>query len=239
MIPRPETEFLTEHSIKLIIEAFKKVTKGKDRLLNPPLRILDLCTGSGCIALLCQHRLEEAGIRAEITAVDKSQASLELANKNLAALNAASIKSKKESVIKSIVREMDIFNQKDVNQLMMEGGPFDVIISNPPYIPTIEWETLDECVRRWEDSQALIGDVDGVEDGLAFYRRIANLTQTSKLLSNRYGGMPSLIVEVGHDQGQKVQEIFNATGGFAKTALWIDPWQVQRGVIAWNSRNPI
>jgi release factor glutamine methyltransferase len=218
---------LTEYAASLIKESQINVDKRQE----PSLRILDLCTGSGCIALLLQHRLQQARIQAEITAVDNSKAALELANQNFSRV--ASNGNPVDSLVTTTIKQMDIFDNQQVHQLLLERGPFDVIVSNPPYIPTREWETLDESVRHWEDAEALIGDVDGINDGLAFYRRIANLAANTNLLAHRYKDMPSLIVEVGHNQAKHVKDIFIATSIFQKTAIWDDPWHIQRGVLAW------
>lgn len=221
LIPRPETEFLTEHTASLIIQACK--SRKLDDTVTTGLRILDLCTGSGCIALLLHHRLQEALIQAEITAVDKSKASLDLARQNVKVQNATQV----------TIKELDLFDDDDISSLSLERGPFDVIVSNPPYIPKAEWEALDETVRGWEDSEALIGDVDEERDGLAFYRRIAIMASQSTLLSDRYEGVPSMVVEVGHSQAKQVQDIFAASGSLSRTAIWDDPWSIARGVFAW------
>lgn len=202
------------------------------------LRVLDLCTGSGCIALLLQHRLLQARIAADILAVDKSEHALQLARLNL---QRSSSSNNNNDNTRVTIRQLDVFDDQAVSRLGSDGtAPFDVIISNPPYIPTDEWKALDKSVRGWEAAEALVGDVTNTQDGLAFYRRIALLAAKGGLLPSEHtkrhaSSLPSLVVEVGHDQANRVQDIFAATGAFARTATWTDPWHVQRGVLAWRA----
>lgn len=131
LIPRMDTEILAGEALGYI---------------KPGMRALDLCTGSGCIAVTVA---KETGER--VTASDISEKALETAKKN-AALNEADIE-----FIKS-----DMFEKID--------GRFDVIISNPPYIKSKDIEKLQEEVRGYDPARAL----DGGEDGLDFYRIIAS-----------------------------------------------------------------
>lgn len=132
LIPRMDTETLIGEALKVI---------------KPEMKVLDLCTGSGCIAVTIA---KETG--AHVTASDISQKALEIAKKN-AELNGAEV-----TFIKS-----DMFKNID--------SRFDVIISNPPYIKSEEIETLQEEVRGYDPRSAL----DGGDDGLDFYRAIASL----------------------------------------------------------------
>ena len=132
LIPRPETELVVENAIKCI---------------NKESKVLDLCCGSGAIAIAVQ---KETG--ATVTAVDVSQDAIELAKEN-AILNSADIE-----FIKS-----DLFNE-------LENRKFNVIISNPPYIKSADISTLQKEVKEFEPVLAL----DGGEDGLDFYRNICS-----------------------------------------------------------------
>ena len=132
LIPRPETELVVENAIKCI---------------NKESKVLDLCSGSGAIAIAVQ---KETG--ATVTAVDVSQDAIELAKEN-AILNSADIE-----FIKS-----DLFNE-------LENRKFNVIISNPPYIKSADISTLQKEVKEFEPVLAL----DGGEDGLDFYRNICS-----------------------------------------------------------------
>lgn len=129
LVPRQDTEVLAE-------ETLKKIRDGQ--------RVLDLCTGSGCIIITLAA---EKKIRAE--AVDISKEALETAKRN-AAENHCDVCFFQSDLLESVV------------------GMFDCIVSNPPYIPTGEIEKLMPEVRDHEPVLAL----DGREDGLYFYRRI-------------------------------------------------------------------
>ena len=157
LIPRFETELLVEQALKVI---------------TPQSRVLDLCTGSGCIAIAVQKK---SG--ASVTAGDLSEAALALAEKN-AEKNGAEI---------TFVRS-DLFEKLE--------GPFDVIISNPPYVRRAEIPTLSPEVQ-FEPVMAL----DGGEDGLDFYRRIA-AEAPAHLTAKGF-----LFLEVGEGQARKVEEM--------------------------------
>lgn len=136
-IPRPETEVLVERALEIV--------KGTRRKAQDT-RILDLCTGSGCIAIA----LTKNASNCRIVASDISDRALEVAKKN-ASLNGV---SDGISFIHS-----DLFKNID--------GKFDIIVSNPPYIARYEFESMQKEVLR-EPRLA----IDGGEDGLLFYRRI-------------------------------------------------------------------
>ena len=143
LIPRFDTEVLVEETIKHIM---------------PGCRLLDVCTGSGCILL---SLLEECKDRMGLTAD---------------------------------FRESDLFSDVE--------GVYDVIVSNPPYIATKELEGLMPEVRDHEPILAL----DGMEDGLYFYRKI--VTQAGEYLEQ--GGW--LCFEIGYDQGEALKEMMTEAG---------------------------
>ncbi len=164
LIPRPETE-------EMVMMA---VAAAEDES-----NILDLCTGSGAIAIATYKELEKKGRRCKMTAVDISADALTLAKEN-AAHNEAEV----------------LFIQSDLFSRIR--GRFDLIITNPPYIPSADIDGLQKEVRDFEPRLAL----DGGADGLDFYRRIAE--QAPKYLSR--GGM--LIMEVGIGEAQTVAKLF-------------------------------
>lgn len=164
LIPRPETEELAA----MVVSAAEE---GQS--------ILDLCTGSGAIAVSVYKELEKYKRKVKMTAVDISADALELAKEN-AAENDAEI----------------LFVQSDLFSRLR--GRFDIIVSNPPYIPTAEIQTLQREVKDYEPHLAL----DGGADGLQMYRRIAQ--ECSKYLTR--GGM--LIMEVGAGQAAEVAKLF-------------------------------
>ena len=161
LIPRPDTEILVEEVIKIA------------QKYNSP-RILDLCTGSGAIAI----SLKKFVPNADITAVDISEKALEIAQKNAEKLEA------KINFVKS-----DLFDKLD-------NKKFDIIVSNPPYIRKDEIKKLSEEVQK-EPKIAL----DGGEDGLDFYRIIAeqaiNYLKTGSFLC----------FEIGYNQKNDVIKI--------------------------------
>ncbi|MBQ9713856.1 MAG: peptide chain release factor N(5)-glutamine methyltransferase [Clostridia bacterium] len=165
LIPRPETEEM----VMMVVGAAEEGNS-----------ILDLCTGSGAIAIAAFKELEKYNRPVKMTAVDISGEALELAKENAKENDAKDIK----------------FVQSDMFEKVR--GKFDIIVSNPPYIPTADIETLQREVKDHEPRLAL----DGGEDGLDFYRRIAEAVP--KRLAR--GGM--LILEVGIGEAQKVVKLF-------------------------------
>lgn len=144
---------------------------------NP--RILDLCTGSGCIGLVLASQLKDA----RVTLADLSPKALKVAKKNAADLRLTGRVS---------CFQADAFVPADKFL-----GQFDLIISNPPYVTTEDMKTLQRSVRDYEPHMAL----DGGEDGLDFYRAIAE-NYTSAL---KPGGF--LALEFGMGQGDDVCRI--------------------------------
>ncbi len=166
LIPRPETEELAERTIA---EVSAMQSEGRK------IRVLDLCTGSGAIALAVALK---SG--AEVSASDVSEGALQVARAN--ALNAdANIKFIKSDMWTDIADE------------------FDVIVSNPPYIPTEDIKTLDGRVKGFEPLLAL----DGGDDGLRFYREIA------LGLDGHLAKDGALLLEFGINQADAVAGIFS------------------------------
>ena len=164
LIPRPETEELA----MMVVAAAEAGDS-----------ILDLCTGSGAIAIAVYKELEKSNRKCKVTAVDISADALELAKEN-AQENGAEI----------------LFLQSDLFTRIR--GRFDIIVTNPPYIPSAEIPTLQREVKDFEPHLAL----DGGADGLDIYRRIA--TEASKYL-NRGG---TLMMEVGAGEAAEVVKLF-------------------------------
>lgn len=171
LIPRQDTETLVELVLK------EHPGKGE--------QILDLCTGSGCIAI----SLAALGNYGSITAVDLSQEALKVAAENSRRL----LKEKG----KVTFLQGDLFEA-----LRTETRKFDILVSNPPYIPTQVIQGLEPEVRDYEPRIAL----DGSEDGLEFYRRIA----AESLAYLKPGA--SVYLEIGYDQGDAVKELLEQAG---------------------------
>ncbi len=178
LIPRPETEDLA----MMIVSAAKDGDK-----------ILDLCTGSGAIAIAVAKELQKRKIHAEITASDISDGALALAKEN-AELNGAEIR----------------FVQSDLFENV--GGRYEIIVSNPPYIPTQTIATLQREVRDFEPHLAL----DGGADGLDIYRKIAAQAQDHVTT----GG--SLFMEVGEGEAADVVKLFRGKAMIAKDFNGVD-----------------
>lgn len=169
LIPRQDTETLVERVLRDY--------KGK----NP--EILDMCSGSGCIAV----SLALLGGFDRVTGADISPEALKVAEKNAEHLM---------GVKKITLVESDLFGS------FPKDRKFDVIVSNPPYIPTKVIEELQPEVRDHEPMLAL----DGKEDGLYFYRRLA--LESGNLL--KPGG--AVYFEIGYDQGEAVSCLLRETG---------------------------
>lgn len=176
LVPRPDTEILVEWIINKVNNEFK------DRHLN----IVELGTGSGCIALTLAYYLKNT----KVFAVDIDDVALKVASINRNNLNL----NDRVSLYKG-----DLFN--GISSLQLEGK-IDIIVSNPPYIPTNAISELQIEVRKYEPKKAL----DGGEEGLLFYRRI--VPESKKYLKS--GGI--LAFEIGYDQGMKVKKLLEDNG---------------------------
>lgn len=169
LIPRPETEFLIERVTRLVKEP------GKDSL------IVDVGTGSGCIAVTLAVHLPEA----RLIATDASRAALDIALTN----------SERHGARARIeFLEGDLLSPLDERGL---DGAVDVIASNPPYVNESDQAFMQREVRDWEPHQALFGGVDGLD----FYRRL--LEDGLKYL--KPGG--HLVLEIGYGQLDPVSEM--------------------------------
>lgn len=172
LIPRQDTETLVEEALGV---------------LKPKMEILDLCTGSGCILLSLLKLGEKQGIAGlKGTGADISREALKVAEENGRRLE---IPGDQLAWVRG-----DLFEKLE--------GPFDLLVSNPPYIPSGELSGLQEEVRLHDPALAL----DGHEDGLYFYRRIA--AEAGKYL--RDGAF--LMLEIGWDQGEAVRGLLEAAG---------------------------
>jgi release factor glutamine methyltransferase len=179
LIPRPETEEWTCN----LIDQLRKMVEG-------PLSILDLCTGSGCIAVA----LAKAFPHATVTAVDIAQSALLLTQEN----------AKHNAITNVNCIKSDLFNG------LPESSQFDLIVSNPPYIAENEWCSLDVSVTHWEDKKALVAN----DHGLAIIERIiANaprfLKENKEIAQHN---IPQLTIEIGYTQGPAVKQLMDAAG---------------------------
>jgi release factor glutamine methyltransferase len=183
LIPRHDTE-------TLVNEALARMPGAES--------VLDIGTGSGCIAVTLAHRLPGASI----TAVDISEGALTVARRN-AEKNGVAIEFLQGSLLEPVT-----------------GRQFDLIVSNPPYIPSSDIETLQPEVRDFDPRCALDGGLDGLE----IYRRL--IPEAATVLS--CGGW--LLVEVGEGQAGDVSRLFSSTGGYGQQISACDPAGIVRVV---------
>ncbi len=189
--PRPDTEILVEEAISLLPS-------------DKPQKIVDFGTGSGCIllSLLAENKLWQG------QGVDISAKALNIAKQNAALLGV-------EQQVRWINKG---WFDADLPQLL--DSPVDMIVSNPPYIPSQDIQSLDDEVKNYDPLLAL----DGGEDGLNHYRQIAQVS--APLLKE--GGF--ILLEVGIHQAQMVADIFCQAGlHWVKTVS--DLGQIARCVI--------
>lgn len=190
LTPRPETELLVEY----IINQYKT--------MDEP-RILDLCTGSGAIAVSLAYYLKNS----HITAVDKYEVCLEVAKKN----------AQKHGCLERIEwMKADVLKQFDMQE------KFHCIVSNPPYIKSRVLSSLPDDVKCYEPEYAL----DGGWDGLLFYREITSFAAEHILPGGK------LVYEIGYDQGIDVKDIIEGTHLFHTIEIIKDYAGLDRMVIA-------
>ncbi len=175
LVPRPETELLAERAWLFL--------NGRQAGGPGPVSVLDFGTGSGCLAIAIAVKAPTA----RVCALDISAAALEVASQNAAAHR---------------VSDRIGFVQGDGFAALPAGSLFDMIVSNPPYIPAREIETLQPEVRDHDPRLAL----DGGDDGLDYYRRFA--AQAGPFL--RSDGR--LMVEIGDGQETSIRELFGNHG---------------------------
>lgn len=187
LIPRPETEIL-------VLECLRKTT-----CLEAP-DILDIGTGSGCLAI----EIAKYKPKANITAVDICESALETADKN--------------AVLHNVKERID-FRKSDIFSEVTET--FDIIVSNPPYIPVSEKETLQKEVRDFEPHNALFAnDTNGIE----FYKKII---EGSKNHLKRAG---FILFELGINQSEKVKKML-VDNNFKNIEIINDVDSIERVII--------
>ncbi len=193
LIPRHETEELVWN---LIINL-------KDQ---EGLRILDIGTGTGAIALAFATHLPSV----QIIATDVDSEALKLARTNQEAL----------SVYNVTFMHADVFKGLDDQQ-------FDLIISNPPYLTKREWERITPDVKDWESPLALVGG----ENGLEVYAQI--IAQSAKHLTGRLAKTPhpQIVLEHGSTQAAAIGKLLDAAG-FKERIIWVDSFKHQRATFA-------
>jgi release factor glutamine methyltransferase len=181
LIPRPETELLVQRAVEFL------------RTRSGVQYICDLCTGSGCIAVAIAKNFPEA----RVTATDISAAALAVAARNVE-------KHRLNEHVRLLCGDLfePVIKQLDVNQ-------FDLIVCNPPYVSTAEYEKLDKNVKDYEPESALLAGTDGMD----VYRRI--IKEVDKFLKSG----AALMLEIGYAQGPAVKELLEQTGAFIEIKI--------------------
>lgn len=181
LIPRPETEFLVERAIDFL------------RKRQGPQHVLDLCSGSGCIAVAIAKNVKDCSV----IATDISGDALKVAAENVKA-------GKLDEKIQLL--EGDLFAPV-IDQL--DGGKFDLIVSNPPYVSDIEYEKLAANVKDYEPKDALYAGLDGLD----VYKRIADG------IGEHLKDEGALLLEIGYAQGDAVRDMLQQTTLFAEIKI--------------------
>jgi release factor glutamine methyltransferase len=199
LIPRPETEELVDMMLRNI----------KNNPKKEPLRILDIGTGSGCIAISLQKHLPNANVYA----LDVSEKALNVAKKN-AKMNQVSVQFTQADVLS--LQDLNVFDEADLQ--------FDIIVSNPPYVRDLEKAEMQKNVLEYEPNLALFVADD---NPLIFYDTIANLAKAH--LVN--GG--SLYFEINQYLGEEMKHLLEEKG-FLNVAIHKDTFGVDRIAVAFN-----
>jgi len=181
LIPRPETELLVERAIE-----FLRGRSGQQL-------VCDLCTGSGCIAIAIAKNFENV----KIIATDISDSALSVAAKNM-----------EKYQLKDTI---ELFGGDLFEPLIpqMDECKFDIIVCNPPYVSSMEYEKLDKNVIDYEPKIALFAGADG----LGVYRRI--IEKMDDFLKKD----SALMLEIGYSQGQAIRELLEKSGSFAEITI--------------------
>ena len=217
LIPRPETELLAEEAIKTVkCEALGVMRKAKysEQTLNSSLithysslSILDLCTGTGCLALALAKEFPEA----QVYGTDTSEIAIGYAKENAKLNGIKNVSFMKGSLFYPIKKNL----KSQISNLK-----FDLIISNPPYIRKNDIKSLQPEIKDWEPLEAL----DGGENGLDYYRAIT--PEAKNYLKE--GGY--LMFELGNNQADAVRKMAEDTG-FINISLIKDYAGIERILI--------
>jgi len=193
LIPRPDTETLVERGIVFV----------KD--LPDGTRVLDLCAGSGCVGLAVAENCPNT----RVILSDWSEDALRICRSNIRRCD--------------LTAQVSVVRANALEPAISALWDFDLILCNPPYIPTDELEKLDRSVRDYEPRMAL----DGGPEGLDFYRAVASGWKSAL----RPGG--KLAFEVGYDQASAVEDILSMES-YEEVKSFQDPaghWRVVEGIL--------
>ncbi|MBA7481681.1 Release factor glutamine methyltransferase [subsurface metagenome] len=219
MVPRPETELLVERAIEFLRTRPVSSATGRNSTMGNTLQkgsisngtrtgtqfVCDLCTGSGCIAVAIAKNCPDA----RIIATDICDAALAVAAGNIE-------KHRLKDRITLLCGDLfdPIISGLDVDKLVPDSDRgFDLIVCNPPYVSTAEYEKLDKNIKDYEPKIALFAGVDGLD----IYRRI--IERADRFLKPD----AALMLEIGYAQGRDVKQLFEQTGTFVNIKIEKDP----------------
>ena len=213
LIPRPETELLVETALRVAEEVSSSAV------------IADIGTGSGCIAISLAKKFPQA----KVIATDSSAEALKLAQKNAklhqvtdrCEFRQGNLLDPLNNVAAKLARPERTCLERSRESRRALPTKFDVIVSNPPYIPSKDIETLDPNVKDWEPKGAL----DGGKDGLDYIRQII---KEAPKYSN------ALILEFGINQAENIRQL--AKEHFGKVSIIKDYSGINRILLACHSR---
>ncbi len=198
LVPRADTEVLIEYILEI-------VNSGRFKH-KQTINILDIGTGSGAITLSLAHYIKNAFVYS----IDISEDALKIAKENTKRLNLA---SKVEFLRGSLFEPLETLKNQN---------KFDIIVSNPPYIPSDEIKSLQKEVAKYEPRVALDGGIDGLD----FYRSI--IFHSTKYLLD--GAL--LAFEIGYNQGDDVKKLLESVGNFQNIEIRKDLAGHDRVVLA-------
>ncbi len=202
LIPRQDTETMVEDALEVLQ---KGTLRGEEFVNKPNFKdVLDLCTGSGAIGV----SIAKLNGNVKVTCSDLSEKALETAKKNALSNGLKSVKFEQGDLFEPFCGKLG-------------KKKFDFIISNPPYIESFVIPTLQTEVKDHEPMMAL----DGGEDGLDFYRQIAQESPNHL----KKGGV--LMMEIGYNQGEAVCQLLEETEKFEKVTCLKDLAQKDRIVV--------
>jgi release factor glutamine methyltransferase len=194
LIPRPETELLVQHAIDFL------------RTHPGPCRLLDLCTGSGCIAVAIAKNVKDT----HVIATDISDEALSIAAKNVTRHGLAD--------------RVELFSGDLFDPILpyLDNGGFDLIVSNPPYVSDKEYEALDKNVKDYEPERALRAGLEGLDTIRRILERIGDFLKPDS----------TLMMEISYNQGPAVERLVRNTGLFKNITIKKDLQDHDRVVIA-------
>ena len=192
LIPRPETELIVEEAARL---------HGRPGLQSRPLSIIDIGTGSGCLAVTLAAERPDA----QVVATDISGEALAIARANAARHGVA-----------------NRIEFREGPYLAGASGPFDLIVSNPPYITERDYKALMPEVREFEPATALRSGADGLRD----IREVVAIAGACLVTGGH------LLMEIGHNQAEAVRQSVGATPGLQLVSIRADLQGIPRVVIA-------